>query len=223
MKQSVAEFLELAVAYIIIFFILREWLVPIMQLTNTGGFQFFLVFIGLSLALSLLRVHPLLSGLVKLGYITWFIAYIYNDSPVLSSKTLPFLLAEWKWNMTTILSGDFGQVSDAFRTVLFLVLIWMLIYLIHHWVSVKKNIFYFFAMTVFFIATLDTFSDYDGKGAIVKVVVLGLMMTGMLFVKRLWLQADATNNIVDKWKVIIPMLVSVLLVSTVAFFLPKTE
>lgn len=76
-------------------------------------------------------------------------------------------------------------------------------------------------MTVFFIATLDTFSDYDGKGAIVKVVVLGLMMTGMLFVKRLWLQADATNNIVDKWKVIIPMLVSVLLVSTVAFFYQK--
>lgn len=114
-----------------------------MQLTNTGGFQFFLVFIGLSLALSLLRVHPLLSGLVKLGYITWFIAYIYNDSPVLSSKTLPFLLAEWKWNMTTILSGDFGQVSDAFRTVLFLVLIWMLIYLIHHWVSVKKIYFIF--------------------------------------------------------------------------------
>ena len=35
-------------------------------------------------------------------------------------------------------------------------------------------------MTVFFIATLDTFSDYDGKAAIVKVVVLGLIMTGVL-------------------------------------------
>ena len=222
MKQSVVEFLELAVAYIIIFFILHEWLVPIMQLTNTGGFQFFLVFIGLALVLSLFQVHPLLSGLVKFGYITWFIAYIYNDHPVLSSETLPFLLSEWKWNMTAILSGDFGQVSDAFRTVLFLILIWMLIYLIHHWVSVKKNIFYFFGMTVFFIATLDTFSDYDGKAAIVKVIVLGLIMTGVLFVKRLWLQADATSNIVEKWKVIIPMLVSVLLVSTVAFYLPKT-
>lgn len=82
--------------------------------------------------------------------------------------------------MATILTGDFGQVSDVFRTVLFLVLIWMLVYLIHHWVSVRKNIFYFFAMTVFFIATLDTFSDYDGKAAIVKVVVLGLIMTGVL-------------------------------------------
>ncbi|MEK8199823.1 DUF4129 domain-containing transglutaminase family protein [Lysinibacillus sp. FSL M8-0134] len=222
MKQSLGEFIELAIAYIIVFFILREWLIPIMQLTNTGGMNLFLVFIGMSLALSLLRVHPLLSGFVKFSYITWFIVFVYSKSPVLSRETVPFLLSEWKGNMATILSGDFGQVSDAFRTVLFLVLIWMLVYLIHHWVSVRKNIFYFFAMTVFFIATLDTFSDYDGKAAIVKVVVLGLIMTGVLFVKRLWLQMETTSTAIEKWKIIIPMLVSVLLVSSVAFFLPKT-
>jgi len=221
-KQTVGEFLELAVAYIIVFFILREWLIPIMQLTNTGGFHLFLVFIGLSLALSLFRVHPLLSGIVKFGYITWCIVFIYSESPVLSGQSISFLIAEWKGNMAAIISGDFGLVSDAFRTVLFLVLIWMLVYLIHHWVSVRKNIFYFFAMTVFFIATLDTFSEYNGKTAIVKVVILGLMMTGVLFVKRLWLQVGTTSNTFGRWKIVIPMLVSVLLVGSIAFFLPKT-
>ncbi|MFD4493312.1 transglutaminase [Lysinibacillus fusiformis] len=222
MKQTVGEFLELAVAYIIVFFILREWLIPIMQLTNTGGFHLFLVFIGLSLALSLFRVHPLLSGIVKFGYMTWCIVFIYSESPVLSGQSISFLIAEWKGNMAAIISGDFGLVSDAFRTVLFLVLIWMLVYLIHHWVSVRKNIFYFFAMTVFFIATLDTFSEYNGKTAIVKVVILGLMMTGVLFVKRLWLQVGTTSNTFGRWKIVIPMLVSVLLVGSIAFFLPKT-
>ncbi|WP_336637275.1 transglutaminase TgpA family protein [Lysinibacillus fusiformis] len=222
MKQTVGEFLELAVAYIIVFFILREWLIPIMQLTNTGGFHLFLVFIGLSLALSLFRVHPLLSGIVKFGYMTWCIVFIYSESPVLSGQSISFLIAEWKGNMAAIISGDFGLVSDAFRTVLFLVLIWMLVYLIHHWVSVRKNIFYFFAITVFFIATLDTFSEYNGKTAIIKVVILGLMMTGVLFVKRLWLQVGTTSNTFGRWKIVIPMLVSVLLVGTIAFFLPKT-
>jgi len=221
-KQTVGEFLELAVAYIIVFFILREWLIPIMQLTNTGGFHLFLVFIGLSLALSLFRVHPLLSGIVKFGYMTWCIVFIYSESPVLSGQSISFLIAEWKGNMAAIISGDFGLVSDAFRTVLFLVLIWMLVYLIHHWVSVRKNIFYFFAMTVFFIATLDTFSEYNGKTAIVKVVILGLMMTGVLFVKRLWFQVGTTSNTFGRWKIVIPMLVSVLLVGSIAFFLPKT-
>ncbi|WP_025116843.1 transglutaminase TgpA family protein [Lysinibacillus fusiformis] len=222
MKQTLGEFLELAVAYIIVFFILREWLIPIMQLTNTGGLHLFLVFIGLSLALSLFRMHPLLSGIVKFGYITWCIVFIYSESPVLSGRSMSFLLAEWKGNMAAIISGDFGLVSDAFRTVLFLVLIWMLVYLIHHWVSVRKNIFYFFAMTVFFIATLDTFSEYNGNTAIVKVVILGLIMTGVLFVKRLWLQVGTTSNTFGRWKIVIPMLVSVLLVGTIAFFLPKT-
>ncbi|WP_285396117.1 transglutaminaseTgpA domain-containing protein [Lysinibacillus sp. fls2-241-R2A-57] len=220
MKKSLGNFIELAIAYVIIFLILREWLIPVMELTNTGFLHLFLVFIGLSLVLSLFQVHPLLSGLVKFGYITWFIVFTYSENPLISGQTLPFLINEWKWNMTTILSGDFGQVSDAFRTTLFLVLIWMLIYLIHHWITVRKNIFYFFVLTVFFIATLDTFSDYDGKVAIVKVIVLGLMMTGFLFVKRLWLQTDAPSSI-GKWKLVIPMIVSVMLVSTVAFFLPK--
>ncbi|MFJ7917661.1 MULTISPECIES: DUF3488 and DUF4129 domain-containing transglutaminase family protein [unclassified Lysinibacillus] len=222
MKKSLGNFIELAIAYVIIFLILREWLIPVMQLTNTGLVHLFLVFIGLALILSLFQVHPILTGLMKFGYITWFIVFVYSESPFFSGQTIPFLIHEWKWNMTTILSGDFGQVSDSFRTVLFLALIWMLIYLIHHWITVRKNIFYFFALTVFFIATLDTFSDYDGKVAIVKVLVLGLIMTGLLFVKSLWLQTDAPSNVIGKWKLVIPMIVSVMLVSSVAFFLPKT-
>ncbi|MGE8037495.1 DUF4129 domain-containing transglutaminase family protein [Lysinibacillus sp. NPDC093692] len=221
MKKSLGNFIELAIAYVIIFLILREWLIPVMQLTNTGLFHLFLVFIGLSLVLSLFQVHPILSGLVKFGYVTWFIVFVYSESPFFSGQTIPFLMHEWKWNMTAIFSGDFGKVSDSFRTVLFVALIWMLIYLIHHWITVRKNIFYFFALTVFFIATLDTFSDYDGKVAIVKVLVLGLIMTGFLFVKRLWLQIDAPSNFIGKWKLVIPMIVSVMLVSGVAFYLPK--
>lgn len=221
MKKSLGNFIELAIAYVIIFLILREWLIPVMQLTNTGLFHLFLVFIGLSLVLSLFQVHPILSGLVKFGYITWFIVFVYSESPFFSGQTIPFLMHEWKWNMTAIFSGDFGKVSDSFRTLLFVALIWMLIYLIHHWITVRKNIFYFFALTVFFIATLDTFSDYDGKMAIVKVLVLGLIMTGLLFVKRLWLQTDAPSNVIGKWKLVIPMIVSVMLVSGVAFYLPK--
>jgi len=221
-KKSLGDFIELAIAYVIIFLILREWLIPVMQLTNTGVLHLFLVFIGLSLVLSLFQVHPILSGLVKFGYITWFIVFVYSESPFFSGQTIPFLMHEWKWNMTAILSGDFEKVSDSFRTLLFVALIWMLIYLIHHWITVRKNIFYFFALTVFFIATLDTFSDYDGKVAIVKVIVLGLIMTGLLFVKRLWLQTDAPSNFIGKWKLVIPMVVSVMLVSGVAFYLPKT-
>lgn len=221
MKKSSKDFIELTIAYIIIFFILREWLVPVMELTNTGLLHLFLVFIGLSLALSLFEVHPLLSGIVKMGYIAWFVVFAYSGNPVFSQETIPFLFGELKWNLTAIFSGDFGGVSNTFRTVLFLALIWMLVYLIHHWISVRMNIFYFFALTVFFIATLDTFSEYDGSFAIVKVVVLGLVMTGVLFVKRLLVKSDASHNLLAKWRMLVPMVVMVVMVSVVALFLPK--
>ncbi|MFJ7952927.1 DUF4129 domain-containing transglutaminase family protein [Lysinibacillus sp. NPDC096418] len=221
MKKSVKDFIELTIAYIIIFFILREWLVPVMELTNTGLLHLFLVFIGLSLALSLFEVHPLLSGVVKMGYIVWFVVFAYSGNPVFSQETISFLFGELKWNITAVFSGEFGEVSNTFRTVLFLALIWMLVYLIHHWITVRMNIFYFFVLTVFFIATLDTFSEYDGSVAIVKVVVLGLVMTGALFVKRLLMKSDASHDLLTKWQMLVPMAVMVVMVSVVALFLPK--
>ena len=221
MKKSVKDFIELTIAYIVIFFILREWLVPVMELTNTGLLHLFLVFIGLSLVLSLFEVHPLLSGIVKMGYITWFVVFAYSGNPVFSQETITFLFGELKWNFTSIVSGDLAGVSNTFRTALFLALIWMLVYLIHHWITVRMNIFYFFALTVFFIATLDTFSEYDGSDAIVKVVVLGLVMTGVLFVKRLLMKSDTSHNLLASWKILVPMVVVVVMVSIVALFLPK--
>ena len=191
MRRTTGQFIELAFAYTIIFLILREWLVPVMELTNTGLIHLFLVFIGLALALSLFNVHPLLSGIVKISYIVWFIVYVYSGKPVFSFEAVTFLIDEMKWNLMALFSGDFGQLSNSFKTVLFLALIWMLIYLIQYWITVRMNIFYFFLMTVFFIATLDTFSEYDGSVAIVKVIVLGLIMTGVLFVKRLIKKTDS--------------------------------
>lgn len=221
MKKPFGHFIELTIAYIIIFFILREWLIPVMELTNTGLLHLFLVFIGLSLTLSLFDVHPLLSGIVKIGYILWFIVFTYSGSPFFSSEAMSFLLNEMEWNLTALFSGAFEQVSDTFRTVLFLALIWMLVYLVHYWITVRKNIFYFFVLTVFFIATLDTFSEYDGSVAIVKVVILGLLMSGVLFVKRLLQKTDVAPDLLSKWKILIPMFVTVIMVSVVALVLPK--
>lgn len=181
MRKTVGQFIELAIAYSMIFLILREWLVPVMELTNTGLLHLFLVFIGLSLALSLFGVHPLLSGIVKIGYIVWFIVFVYSGKPVFSSEAVSFLLDEMKWNLAAVFSGDIGEVSNTFKTVLFLALIWMLVYLIHYWITVRMNIFYFFLMTVFFIATLDTFSEYDGSLCHCKSGCLGACHDGCSF------------------------------------------
>lgn len=79
MKRSTSEKIELAVFYIMIFLILREWLVPIMQLTKTGYFMQFLLFMAICLTIGVFSLPVLISWPIKLFYITWFITSVYND------------------------------------------------------------------------------------------------------------------------------------------------
>ena len=61
----------------------------------------------------------------------------------------------------------------------------MTAYLIRHWIEVRQSILLFYAMTVIFIAFLDTFSSYSADGAIVRVMVSGLLLLGILTISRL--------------------------------------
>ncbi|MEO4055477.1 transglutaminaseTgpA domain-containing protein [Solibacillus sp. CAU 1738] len=185
MKKNGLYYIEYSIYYIILLLILREWLYPIMELTGTGYFEYFLGFVVMSLIISLLQINIIISWILKISYINIFIVNVYSDYPMISMEGARFLLTELSWNITQIVNGNFTAVSDPFRTMLFFVLIWMLIYLIHHWITVRMTIYYFLVLTIFFIATLDTFSDYDGSAAIVKVMLLGLIMTALLFMKRL--------------------------------------
>lgn len=220
MRRSAAEKIELVIFYIIIFLILREWLVPVMELTNTGYFMQFMLFIGLCLLLGIFSLPFVVNWLIKLASITWFIVSVYNDK---SLTTLQFLSEEMKYNLDILLAGEWIYVSDPFRTGLFLILIWMLIYLIQHWVSVRYSIYYFLLLTVFFIGTLDTFTEYDGTTAIIKVMLLGLVLTSLLFIKRLMQAAEMQKDWLNYLKYATPIIIFVMIAGIVATVMPKAE
>lgn len=209
---------EQAILFIMIFLVLQEWLKPVMELTGTGYFGLFSAFIALCLLLSLVEAPYVISWPVKLLFIGWFINRVYND---VSLGIFTFFREELAVNFSAIRHAEWDLVTNSFRTFLFFVLIWMLVYLIHHWITVRMSIFYFLVMTIFFIATLDTFSNYDGDMGIVKVLLIGLVMTALLFMKRFILK----RNILIDWnaifKFMIPVTVFVLLIGAVAYMLPK--
>lgn len=220
MRRSSSEKIELAIFYLIIFLILREWLLPIMQLTSTGYFLQFLLFMALCLTLGIFSLPFIISWIVKLGYISWFIVSVYNDGTL---TTIQFLSQELNYNVTTLLAGDWIYVSDPLRTSLFFLLIWMLIYLIQHWVSVRYTIYYFLLLTVFFIATLDTFTDYNGTFAIIKVMILGLILTSLLFIKKLMQTANMQKDWRSYFTYATPIIIFVMIAGGAATLLPKAE
>ena len=220
MKRSASEIVEQMILYFMIFLILREWLIPIMTLTDTGYYSLFLIFMVICLMLGIMKWRIFITWPIKIAYIMWFLVSVYHDG---TSSAYAFLSNELNYNVEVLLAGDFILVSDPFRTGLFFVLIWMLIYLIQHWVTVRLTIYYFLVLTVFFIATLDTLTEYDGKQAIIKVLILGLIMTAMLFIKRLMQATNMQKDWMSYIVYVIPVAVLVIVVGVLAAILPKAE
>lgn len=214
-------YVEISLYYVILFFILREWLVPIVELTTTSHLNLLLLFITLAFVLNIFEASIFIAWIVKFVYIAWFIVHVYSDGTLFSSTGLQFLSNDFKTNVDVLLNGAWGEVTNPFRSMLFFILIWMLIYLIHHWLTVRMTVFYFFVLTVFFIATLDTFTQYDGTMAIVKVVILGLVMTAMLYMKRLIVETGTTFEFYKYMRHILPVTLAIGTAGIVAVLLPK--
>lgn len=223
MKKGKFHFVELTIYYIAIFIMLREWLIPISQLTKTGYLELILLFVAMSMVISILKGPMFASIIIKIIYIAWFTVYVYTGQLFFTLGSFSFLGNEIKTNLTLIMNGHFFDITDPFRSVLFLILIWMFLYLIEHWITDRMSIVYFLLFTIFFIAVLDTFTVYDGTVAIIKIIVLGLMMMAFLMLKRL----HVFSKVQFQWSKFITLAIPIILVvgitSSAAIVLPKAE
>lgn len=213
--------IELALYYVLTFWILRVWLLPVMELAGIGYENLILLFIVLCLLTSLLRLPFFVSWIVKIGYIGWFIVYVYSNYFFLSNEGMRFLLNEVLYNAALLFRGDYLYITDSFQSILLFILIWMLVYIVHFWLTVRMNLFAFLALTVVFVGLLDTFTVYDGALAIVQVVLSGMFMMFILFLKRLMLQSGVSFNWHKYLKLVLPVVLVIGIVGFTAVLLPK--
>jgi transglutaminase-like putative cysteine protease len=207
--------------YLLVFLLFREWLLPVMDLTKTNYLSIFLVFIALCFALSLLKAKAWISAPLKMLYIAWVLIYIYADLIFFSAPAIDFLISDFIINIKALISQDWTAVTDSFRTVLFFALIWMTTYLIHHWITIRMNIFLFFVMTVIFIAALDTFSPYSGDKAIVRVMIIGLLLSGLLKIAQLFKQNDVRIPRSTVGPFVVPLMLIIAISGALGYLLPK--
>ncbi|QTD43060.1 transglutaminase domain-containing protein [Sporosarcina sp. Te-1] len=185
MKDSKMDRKLLIVLYTLAFILLREWLLPVMALTDTNYLGIFMIFIGLSFLTSLLGVKWWISAPLKGLYIIWAVHFVFLNLVFFTSDSLSLLLTDIVSNFAVFGNGDWEAITNPFRTILFFVLLWMTTYLIRHWIEVRKSILLFYVMTVVFIAFIDTFSPYSAENAIFRIMVSGLLLVGLLYISRL--------------------------------------
>ncbi|WP_172373618.1 DUF4129 domain-containing transglutaminase family protein [Sporosarcina jiandibaonis] len=213
----------LAILYLLAIVLLREWLLPVMELTQTGQISLFLIFIVIAFFLALQSVKWWISSLIKVLYIIWAIHYTFFEGILLTKETSTLLLEDFNSNFAVILVGNWSELSNPFRTMLFFILLWMTTYLIRHWIESRKSIFLFYSMTIIFIAIIDTFTAYSAKGSILIIMITGLLLLGLLTIPKLAEKHSLSISANKLVSISFPLVVILVISGVFMLTLPKLE
>lgn len=213
----------LVILYLLSFVLLREWLLPVMELTDTNYLGVFLLFIAIVFILALARAKWWIAIPVKLLYVVWAIQYIYLGEKWLSLRHVVYLVDDLLSNVPVLISGSWENITNPFRTLLFFSLLWMTTYLIRHWIEVRKSILLFYSMTVIFVATIDTFSPLSTTSSIFIIMVTGLLLLGLLFISKLAEKHNMPISMGAFLSISVPLLFIVIISGTFANVMPKQD
>ncbi|MDQ0202196.1 transglutaminase TgpA family protein [Neobacillus ginsengisoli] len=217
MKRNFPTFLLYAFAFLLLW----EWLRPIRQLTNTGHMETFVLFLLISVLSYFLRIKWIWKFLINLMYIMVSINRLYYKEGFFHLSWLQSFFSDFKNNMVLLFARNVEDLSNELRTFLFFVLLWLMVYLINYWLLNRRRIFIFFFMTLVYITVLDTFTPYNAKAAVVRTVVFGFTLMGMLTFYRILAKenVDSEHSSARKWMV--PLLVMIALSVLVGITAPK--
>lgn len=206
------------------FFLLWEWIRPLEKVADTGDVHVFLLFIAIGLMLSFLRIHWAINLLLSIVFIVYTLYVLFPIEGVVKFKEwIPYYKEDLFHNIQLIFQADWQGMSNPFRTTLFFIVLWLMVYLIHYWVTTRKRIFLFLFITLIYITILDTFSPYDAKYAIVRTVIIGFLSLGLLYYVRLLDKegVQQKGELLNKWALSLAIMVG--FSTIVAYAAPKAS
>jgi transglutaminase-like putative cysteine protease len=219
MKRNLQSFL----IYLFGFLLLWEWLRPVEQLTTTDHIEMFILFILLSFGLSFLRVRWIWRLILKIWFILYSVNSFHYDSGFFQTSWLLSFLQDISANFSVILAQDWTGINNELRTLLFFILLWLMVYLIQYWLINRNRIFVFFFMTLIYITVLDTFTLYNANTAIVRTVVVGFAVMGMLTYYRILVKEEVGANSAAARKWMRPLVIMIAFSVIVGFAAPKFQ
>ena len=209
--------------YIFGLLLIWEWVRPVGQLTNTGNLSVFLVFAIFSLLLHYLQLNWLVRFVFLSGYTILCLQYLYFDVSLFKVSWIWDMTMEFKHNLLSVFAGEWLNLSNLFRSFLFFILIWLITYLIHYWITVKKKIFLFFLSTVMYLSFLDTFTIYDANQAIIRTIIIGFIFLGLLAFLRLLDREGLEISAVNLGNWVLPLGLMLVLSTLFGFAAPKLD
>ena len=212
-----------SVYYLFAFILLWEWLRPLQEVTDTANTYIFVIFIGVSFLLLFLKLRWYVTFPIKMILILIILHGLYFEGIFFSFLWIEELVRDIIGNTSLIQSANWINMTPSYRSLLFFMLLWLLVYLIHYWILFQKRILYFLLLTLLYITVLDTFTSYDATLAIVRTVLIGFFMLGMLHFDRLKMVENLKVKRATSIRWILPLLAFVILSMFLALIAPKAS
>ncbi|MEH7012619.1 transglutaminaseTgpA domain-containing protein [Neobacillus niacini] len=219
MKRDFQSFL----LYLLGFLLLWEWLRPVEQLTTTEHIEMFVIFILISFAASFLRLKWIWQTILKIWFILFSLNMFHYEEGFFQFSWLSSFFSNLTTDFSMLVARNWTGISNEFRTFLFFILLWLMVYLVNYWLLNRKRIFIFFFMTLIYITVLDTFTLYSARTAIVRTVVVGFAVMGMLTYYRILAKEKVNTDSLNTRKWMRPLVLMIAFSVIVGIVAPKFE
>lgn len=194
------------------------WLDPLDVLTDTEDVWLFGCFLTLFIISRWLAFRPWLPPLLTvLGLVGLFYAYYFFPANFMSLAWLKAWGAELAASFPQLLLRDWLNMSPMARTFYFFLVLWLFYIFLWRHVYHRRRVLSFIFLSVVYLSVLDTFTPYDGRGALVLTFVAGLLF--LLWLRVLHLAQQEPFRVRVQW--LIGGLVLVMLATSVAYASPK--
>ncbi|TKD66325.1 transglutaminase TgpA family protein [Pseudalkalibacillus hwajinpoensis] len=206
------------------FLLFWEWLRPLTVISDTGQTEIFILFTGFLFLLSYFQLPFWLSFPIKSASLIYALHAMFFPGPFFDFLWFDYFLSDVSQNISFLFGGSFDELSNVFRTLLFFILLWLISYLMQYWLIQTRRIFLFLLVTIIYIAVIDTFTAYNAENAIIRIVVIGFILLGLLQILRIQEQEGVTfskGRFPVYW--LMPLVVIIAFSSLFGYIAPKAE
>jgi transglutaminase-like putative cysteine protease len=210
----------LAAAFL--FLMLREWLLPLKELTDTGDLtQFYYIVVGV-LLLDLVVQWRWLTFPAKVIGILWLLYSNYFVTPFFDSEWLRELYVRIMHDFPLLMQQNWAEMSPISRNALFYLLLITLVSLLTFLVLEQRQGLWFVFLTELYLAILDTFMPYEADGAIIRTLIIGFLLLAVTHLNAMQKVASvAGKGRFPLWNTLVAPMLIISLTVGIAYAAPK--
>lgn len=212
------------VSALLLFLMLREWLIPLQELTDTGILWPFLVIAASVLIIDQLIPYRWLTLPVKLLVILLLLHTTLFDYPLFGTEWLKELSAQILRDIPLIFHQDWASMSPVSRNTLFDLLLVVLLSMITYLVLEQRHGLWFVILTELYLAVLDTFLPYEGDGGIIRTLIYGFLLLAVSHMTTMTKHATLAGN--RSWIAVRTLIAPILIIAVsvgIAYSAPKKD